>query len=77
MLDSERCMETTLDTPGTEGLLRPSTIAKLLDVSEIHVRRMIQRGALDSVLVGRCRRVPIASVMRAVREGLEVPRGAA
>ncbi|MCC7103665.1 MAG: helix-turn-helix domain-containing protein [Chloroflexi bacterium] len=49
-------------------LLRPEEAAALLSLGRSTIYELIASGALESVTVGRSRRVPLAALERFVRE---------
>lgn len=49
-------------------LLTTKQAARLLNISELTVKRRCYDGSLESVLIGRARRIPAASLERFVRD---------
>ena len=54
-----RAMSVTNPPP---ALLTPADVARVLSVSVPMVKKLMRNGALDSLKVGRCRRVPVDAV---------------
>jgi excisionase family DNA binding protein len=50
-------------------LLTARELAEELRVSERHARALIARGAVKSILIGRCRRIRRDELERVMREG--------
>lgn len=55
-------------------LLTPIACAQLLSISESQVRRMIQRGAIPSLRLGRCRLIPREQLNAWIAEKVEAER---
>ncbi len=49
-------------------LLTPEVAAEVLSVGRTKVYQLMATGALRSVRIGKCRRVPMAAVMELVRQ---------
>lgn len=45
-------------------LLYPAEVAELLSISKSKLYRLLARGELESVQVGRCRRVPAKALQK-------------
>jgi excisionase family DNA binding protein len=43
-------------------VVRPEKVAELLDISRSKVYEMLATGDLPSVLIGRCRRIPVEAL---------------
>ncbi len=52
-------------------LLTVKQVAKYLQVTEVTIRRWISEGTIESVKIGRARRIPEAALMRMVEAGKE------
>ena len=59
-----------------ERLLRVPEVAARLDTSVGFVWALIRQGALPSVKLSRCRRIPASALDQVIREGLPARRAA-
>lgn len=55
---------------GSPRLLTLPEVARELRVSTRHVAALVARGAIGSIRIGRCRRVPRAELERVIATGL-------
>ncbi len=51
-----------------ERWLSPRTVADRLDVNEVRVFRLLKAGALESVKLGKSRRIPESSLLKLMEQ---------
>lgn len=84
MLDEEtaRALHEATRAPGTtsepvpvRGLLKVNEAAEWLNLPRRSIYYLMQSGALDYIVIGRSRRLPMAGLEAFVRERADLPEG--
>lgn len=64
---------TRLNEIVADGLEKVSDSARFLGVSRAHIYKLLQRGLLPSVKIGKSRRIPIRAVRKLASDQLAAP----